>query len=115
MPVISAAKCQRFFRIAAGLDVDKDDLKRYSEFITQKIFPLSAGRIAARSTSIPDRGWCSTMFTRTRIALPVLPVHRPHRSGRRRLFGWPPPTGSRHTECISVDSYRPVELSSKIA
>lgn len=40
MPVISAAKCQRFFRIAAGLDVDKDDLKRYSEFVNQKIYDL---------------------------------------------------------------------------
>lgn len=40
MPVISAAKFQRFFRIAAGLDVDKDDLKRYSGFVTQKIYDL---------------------------------------------------------------------------
>ena len=38
--VISVAKFERFFRIAAGLDVDKQDLKRYSDFINQKIYDL---------------------------------------------------------------------------
>ena len=31
---------ERFFRIAAGLDVDKQDLKRYSDFINRKLHDL---------------------------------------------------------------------------
>jgi Domain of unknown function (DUF1931) len=38
--VMSVAKFERFFRMAAGLDVDKQDLKRYSDFINQKIYDL---------------------------------------------------------------------------
>src|SRR3982074_2329891 len=38
--VMSVAKFERFFRIAAGLDVDKQDIKRYSDFINQKIYDL---------------------------------------------------------------------------
>ena len=38
--VMSVAKFERFFRIAAGLDVDKQDLKRCSDFINHKIYDL---------------------------------------------------------------------------
>ena len=38
--VMSVAKFERFFRIAAGLNVDKQDLKRYSDFIDQKVYDL---------------------------------------------------------------------------
>ena len=38
--VMSVAKFERFFRIAAGLDVDKQDLKRYSDFINRKVCDL---------------------------------------------------------------------------
>src|ERR1700692_409312 len=38
--VMSVARFERFFRIAAGLDVDKQDLKRYSDFINQKLYDL---------------------------------------------------------------------------
>src|SRR3979409_525262 len=38
--VMSVAKFERFFRIAAGLDVDKQDLKRYSDFINRKVYDL---------------------------------------------------------------------------
>ena len=40
MPVISVAKFERFFRVAASLDVDKNDLKRYSDFVNQKLYDL---------------------------------------------------------------------------
>jgi hypothetical protein len=40
MPVIAVAKFERFFRLAAGLDVDKSDLKRYSTFVNDKIYDL---------------------------------------------------------------------------
>jgi hypothetical protein len=38
--VIAVAKFERFFRITAGLDVDKQDLKRHSEFINARIYDL---------------------------------------------------------------------------
>jgi hypothetical protein len=38
--VMSVAKFERFFRIAAGLDVDKQDLKLYSDFINRKVYDL---------------------------------------------------------------------------
>jgi hypothetical protein len=31
---------QRFFRTAAGLHVDKDDLKRYTDFLNRKVYDL---------------------------------------------------------------------------
>jgi hypothetical protein len=40
MPVMSVAKFERFFRIAAGLDIDKADLKRYNDFVDQKLYDL---------------------------------------------------------------------------
>jgi hypothetical protein len=44
----------RFFREAAGLDVDKDDLKRYSDFVSRKTLDLLLrGQAAARAN---DRG-----------------------------------------------------------
>ena len=38
--VMSVAKFERFFQTAAGLDVDKQDLKRHSDFINRKIDDL---------------------------------------------------------------------------
>ncbi len=40
MPVMGVVKFQRFFRAAAGLHMDRDDLKRYTEFIDDKIYDL---------------------------------------------------------------------------
>jgi hypothetical protein len=40
MPIGEVSKFERFFRAAAGLDVDKDDLKRYYDFLNQKIYDL---------------------------------------------------------------------------
>ena len=40
MHVMGVARFERFFRIAAGLDVDKQDLKRYSDFINRKLYDL---------------------------------------------------------------------------
>jgi hypothetical protein len=39
-PCHERGEFERFFRIAAGLDVDKQDLKRYSDFINQKVYDL---------------------------------------------------------------------------
>lgn len=40
MPVMGVHKFERFFRLSAELDVDKDDLKRYSDFIGEKLYDL---------------------------------------------------------------------------
>lgn len=40
MTVMSVPKFERFFRLAAGLDVDNDDIKRYSEFVGHKLYDL---------------------------------------------------------------------------
>ena len=40
MPVMSVARFERFFRVAASLDIDKEDLRRYSDFINQKLYDL---------------------------------------------------------------------------
>jgi len=40
VPVMTISKFERFFRVAAGLDVDKKDLKRYSDFVNQKTYDL---------------------------------------------------------------------------
>jgi hypothetical protein len=48
--VMSVARFERFFRLAASLNVDKQDLKRYSDFINQKIFDLMLrGEAAAKA------------------------------------------------------------------
>ncbi len=41
---------ERFFRLAASLDVDKNDLKRYSDFVNRKIYDLLVvGQAAAKA------------------------------------------------------------------
>jgi hypothetical protein len=40
MPVMGATKFERFFRSVADLDVDRNDLKRYNEFVGRKLYDL---------------------------------------------------------------------------
>ncbi|MGW2822780.1 DUF1931 family protein [Streptomyces sp. NPDC001443] len=40
MTVMGVSKFERFFRAAASLDVDKNDLKRYGEFVDAKLYDL---------------------------------------------------------------------------
>ncbi|MFJ5532566.1 DUF1931 family protein [Streptomyces sp. NPDC004012] len=40
MTVMGVSKFERFFRAAAGLDVDKSDLKRYGDFVDAKLYDL---------------------------------------------------------------------------
>jgi hypothetical protein len=50
MAVMGVSKFEQFFRDVAGLDVDKDDLKRYNEFINHKVYDLLIrGGAAAKS------------------------------------------------------------------
>ncbi len=46
--LMAVSKFERLFRMAAGLDVDKDDLKRLSDFVRQKIYDLL---LAAQATA----------------------------------------------------------------
>jgi hypothetical protein len=50
MALMGIAKFERFFRLAAGLDVDKSDLKRYGDFVNEKIYDLLVrGQAAAKA------------------------------------------------------------------
>ncbi|MBJ6636240.1 DUF1931 domain-containing protein [Streptomyces sp. BSE7F] len=40
MTVTGVSKFERFFRAAAGLDVDKSDLRRYGDFVGAKLYDL---------------------------------------------------------------------------
>ncbi|MEA2740023.1 MAG: hypothetical protein QOH05_3330, partial [Acetobacteraceae bacterium] len=37
---MGVTKFERFFRVAASLDVDEHDLKRYTDFVNHKIYDL---------------------------------------------------------------------------
>lgn len=48
--LMGTSRFERLFRAAAGLDVDKDDLKRYSDFVNQKLYDLLlVGQAAAKA------------------------------------------------------------------
>lgn len=50
MALMAIAKFERFFRLAADLDVDKSDLRRYSDFVNGKIYDLLLrGQAAAKA------------------------------------------------------------------
>jgi hypothetical protein len=40
MAVMGVTKFQRFFRVAASLDIDKRDLERYTDFVNHKTYDL---------------------------------------------------------------------------
>ena len=40
MALMGIRRFKRFFRAAVGLDVDKDDLRRYSDFVNRKVYDL---------------------------------------------------------------------------
>ncbi len=40
MTVMNVARFERFFRAAASLDIDKEDLRRYNDFVHRKTYDL---------------------------------------------------------------------------
>jgi hypothetical protein len=52
--VMAVATFERFFRTAAGLDVDKDDLKRYDHFVKGKVYDLLVRAQAAAKANGRD-------------------------------------------------------------
>jgi hypothetical protein len=52
MNLMSVSTFERFFRSAAGIRVDKEDLKRYGEFVNKKLYDmLLIGEASARANS----------------------------------------------------------------
>ena len=54
MPVFGVARFEHFFRLAAELDVDKDDLKRFSDFVEHKLYDLLLMGQATASANLRD-------------------------------------------------------------
>jgi hypothetical protein len=54
MPVMAVSKFERFFRLAASLDVDKSDIKRYADFVNQKIYDLLLMGVATAKANDRD-------------------------------------------------------------
>ncbi|MDB4872165.1 MAG: hypothetical protein JWL97_3169, partial [Gemmatimonadales bacterium] len=54
MELTSIAKFERFFRETASIDVDKDDLRRYNDFINDKVYDLLIRAQAAAKANLRD-------------------------------------------------------------
>src|SRR5882672_6277314 len=54
LDVKGISKLERLFRMAAQLDVDKDDLQRYTDFVNQKIYDLLLRAEAAATANGRD-------------------------------------------------------------
>jgi hypothetical protein len=54
MPVMAVSKFEGFFRLAASLDVDKSDIKRYADFVHQKIYDLLLMGVATAKANDRD-------------------------------------------------------------
>jgi len=54
MTVMGVVRFEQFFREAAGLDVDKNDLKRYDDFVHVKLYDLLAIGVAHASANDRD-------------------------------------------------------------
>jgi hypothetical protein len=50
MTLMGVSKFERFFRSAAGITVDKDDLKRYSDFVNSELYDMVlTGEVSAKA------------------------------------------------------------------
>jgi hypothetical protein len=54
MGVMGIPKFERFFRAAAGIDVDKDDLKRFDGFVFQQVYDLLIRAQASARANLRD-------------------------------------------------------------
>jgi hypothetical protein len=54
LAVIAVARFERLFRLAAGLDVDKQDLRRHGEFVNAKLYDLLVRAEATAKTNGRD-------------------------------------------------------------
>jgi hypothetical protein len=51
---MAVSRFERFFRVAAELDVDKSDLKRYNDFISEKLYDLLLMGQATAKANVRD-------------------------------------------------------------
>src|ERR1700760_4805586 len=54
MPVMGFTKFERFFRAAGGVSVDRDDIKRYLDFVNDAIYDLLLAGQAAAKANVRD-------------------------------------------------------------
>jgi hypothetical protein len=54
MQVMSVARFERFFRETASLDIDKDDLRRYNDFVGHRVEDLLIRAQAAAKMNLRD-------------------------------------------------------------
>jgi hypothetical protein len=54
MPVMAVSKFEQFFRAAAGLDIDKADVKRYEQFLNEQIPALLIRAQATAKSNVRD-------------------------------------------------------------
>jgi hypothetical protein len=54
MPVIAIPNFERFFRIEGGIDVDKNDLKRYTDFVYERIYDMLIVAQATAKANLRD-------------------------------------------------------------
>ena len=54
MPVMGFVKFERFFRAAGGVSVDRDDVKRYLDFVNDAIYDLLVRGQAAAQANVRD-------------------------------------------------------------
>jgi hypothetical protein len=52
--VMGVAQFERFFRVAASLDIDKDDIKRFDDFVNRKLHDLLVRAQATAKANIRD-------------------------------------------------------------
>jgi hypothetical protein len=61
MPVMNVAKFEKFFRVAAGLDVDKGDLQKYNESLDRKMYDVVKQGEAHAKANGHDEMWPSDL------------------------------------------------------
>jgi hypothetical protein len=54
MELFGIAKFERFFRLAASLDIDKNDVRRFDEFVNDKIYDLLLRGVANAKANARD-------------------------------------------------------------
>jgi Domain of unknown function (DUF1931) len=54
MPVMGFVKFERFFRVAGGVTVDRDDIKRYLDFVNDALYDLLVMGQAAAKANVRD-------------------------------------------------------------
>ena len=54
MAVMAISRFERFFRSAGDVDVDKDDLKRYGDFVFQQVYDLLVRAQATARANLRD-------------------------------------------------------------